>query len=147
MNTDALLAERGATHGDYATHAAITQGLKAVFRANFVGKMYSDQWESVDMICHKLGRIAAGNAEFADHWDDIAGYAKLSADEVRKREDATKPTKFPKEIADNIMRFDTRLWEKIEDFAINYRGDKREWPSMDALREYVRALEEQNARS
>lgn len=88
--TDELLAERGKTHGDYAVHARITQDLKNYFRAQ-KKPLTTDQWETLDMIAHKIGRILAGDPEFADHWDDIAGYAKLSANEVRKRQTATKP--------------------------------------------------------
>jgi hypothetical protein len=34
------------------------------------------------MICHKLGRIAAGDIDYADSWHDIAGYAKLVEDRL-----------------------------------------------------------------
>jgi hypothetical protein len=36
--------------------------------------------ESLEMIAHKIGRILAGNENFHDHWDDIAGYAKLGSE-------------------------------------------------------------------
>lgn len=88
--TDELLAERGKTHGDYAVHAKITQMLKDFYRAwpNWQ-KLTPDQRETMDMEAHKNGRILAGNPEFADHWDDKAGYNKLSADQIRAR--ATTP--------------------------------------------------------
>ena len=34
------------------------------------------------MIAHKLGRIVNGDPNYADSWDDIAGYAKLVSDEL-----------------------------------------------------------------
>jgi hypothetical protein len=34
------------------------------------------------MICHKLGRIGAGDPHYSDSWLDIAGYAKLVADRL-----------------------------------------------------------------
>ena len=34
------------------------------------------------MIAHKIGRILAGNPDFKDHWDDIAGYAVLISQRV-----------------------------------------------------------------
>lgn len=37
----------------------------------------------LEMIAHKVGRILAGNPHFEDHWADIAGYARLSADRNR----------------------------------------------------------------
>jgi DNA-binding Xre family transcriptional regulator len=84
VNIDEILAERNKTHGDYTKHAWITQALKMVIRSeNKI--LTADQAETLDMICHKIGRILAGNPEVADHWDDIAGYAKLTADRIRQR--------------------------------------------------------------
>lgn len=78
-----LLNERGKTHGDFTDHAAITQALKQEMS-------YTDKWrgltyvqkEALEMIQHKVGRILAGDPNFKDHWDDIAGYAKLVADRL-----------------------------------------------------------------
>jgi hypothetical protein len=36
--------------------------------------------EALDMIALKLSRILSGQANFKDHWDDIAGYAKLGSE-------------------------------------------------------------------
>lgn len=88
MDTTQLLAERGKTHGDFSDHAEITQSLKRIFygyycrgsSASVKDKLNSVKQEAIDMIFHKLGRIAAGDPDFKDHWDDIAGYAKLVAD-------------------------------------------------------------------
>jgi hypothetical protein len=41
-----------------------------------------DQWEALEMIVHKIGRIVNGNPNKVDHWVDIAGYAKLVADRL-----------------------------------------------------------------
>ncbi len=35
--------------------------------------------EAIEMILHKISRIAAGNYYVKEHWDDIAGYAQLPA--------------------------------------------------------------------
>lgn len=81
--TQAILIERAKTHGDYGDHARITQGLKRILRAE--RKTLSDpHQEAIEMILHKIGRVIAGNADFNDHWDDIAGYAKLASDACRK---------------------------------------------------------------
>ena len=40
-------------------------------------RLNSAQQESLEMILHKIGRILEGNPNVEDHWDDIAGYAKL----------------------------------------------------------------------
>ena len=89
-STVQLLNERGKTHGDFTLHAAVTQAIKNLYNAPFqVGTdCHSTNWnrlntvqrEALEMIAHKIGRILAGNPNFKDHWDDIAGYAKLVAD-------------------------------------------------------------------
>jgi len=73
---DSLLSEREKTHGGFAEHAATTQELKKVVH-KFSNKFTAGQQESLDMICHKIGRICAGDPNTKDHWDDIAGYAQL----------------------------------------------------------------------
>lgn len=108
--TNALLTERRSTHGEFTDHARIVCRLKAlvyeemvrcgkVDRATAVetsGAPLFVQFaeapaldvvisEALDMICHKLGRIIAGDASFKDHWVDIAGYATLVADRVPDR--------------------------------------------------------------
>lgn len=79
--TTELLAERGKTHGDFGDHALITQTLKRVMNSqpSWVELAYTQQ-EALEMIAHKIGRILAGNPNFRDHWDDIAGYARLVAE-------------------------------------------------------------------
>lgn len=83
--TAALVAERHKTHGDWRDNATCAQDLKAVIRARLAVReaqgqapLSPTQLESLEMICHKIGRIVAGDASFADHWDDIAGYAKIA---------------------------------------------------------------------
>ena len=85
MDTQELLNERGKTHGDYTEHARITQNLKIMMR-NFKGwgRLNLAMCESLDMQAHKIGRILAGDPDFRDHWDDIAGYAKLVANRCSK---------------------------------------------------------------
>lgn len=78
QNTDQLIAERGRTHGDYAEHAEATQALKYVMQAHpGWARLNAMQRETLDMIAHKIGRALAGDPNFKDHWDDIAGYARL----------------------------------------------------------------------
>jgi hypothetical protein len=79
--TTELLAERGKTHGDFTDHAMITQNLKdAMHNVQGWAKLSHVQCEALEMIQHKIGRILSGNPNFRDHWDDIAGYARLVAD-------------------------------------------------------------------
>lgn len=80
---DAILTERGTTHGEYTDHAKCTQ---AILRAMMAEKNWSTLpdivKESVHMVAHKLGRIATGDPMVPDHWDDIAGYARLVSQRI-----------------------------------------------------------------
>ena len=80
-----ILAERRNQHGDFSVHAVLTQRLKAVAWSDVGGysSLTDVQREAVDMILHKIGRILAGNPNHRDHWDDIAGYAKLVSDRIK----------------------------------------------------------------
>lgn len=77
--TQQLLNERSKTHGKFADNADISQRLKFILRRS---SMSNVQLEAIDMICCKLARICSGHADFKDHWDDIAGYAKLASDSL-----------------------------------------------------------------
>lgn len=83
MNTEEILAERGARYGVFADQAAIAQELKDVIRAtkNFPF-LAPDQREALEMVAHKVGRILNGDPNYADSWDDIAGYTKLVANRL-----------------------------------------------------------------
>lgn len=85
--TQALLAERAKTHGSYRVHAEVTQALKGVIEAapdRKFQELSAQHREALHMITHKIGRIMAGNPDYNDHWDDIAGYAKLASEACRK---------------------------------------------------------------
>jgi hypothetical protein len=86
-----LLAARGRTHGDFTDHAQATQTLKYAMQgfrradgSRSWDRLTPAQRESLDMIAHKIGRILAGDPDFRDHWDDIAGYARLVAERCSK---------------------------------------------------------------
>lgn len=75
-----ILSERGGTHGDFSTNTRIMQVIKREMRCEPKWDVLKDhQAEALDMIAHKIGRILAGDPNFKDHWDDIAGYAVLVA--------------------------------------------------------------------
>lgn len=76
--TGALIAERRGTHGEWAQQSATEQQLKDVLHSSPAWPdMTVQQRAAAEMICVKLSRIACGNPGFADHWQDIAGYARL----------------------------------------------------------------------
>jgi hypothetical protein len=75
---DKLLVEREKTHGPYKVKAKIIQDLKCAMELTEGWDNLNDmQRESLHMIAHKIGRILSGDPNVADHWDDVAGYARL----------------------------------------------------------------------
>lgn len=81
---DAILQERGSRYGKFKDHANVTQQLKQVmfgFKPEL--QLAPDQREALEMIAHKIGRIINGDPDYADSWDDIAGYAKLVGDRLK----------------------------------------------------------------
>ena len=79
------LANRGTRYGSFDEHARITQNLKAVMKDSpnwQAGSLSASQMESLEMIQHKIGRILNGDANYADSWHDIAGYAMLVESEL-----------------------------------------------------------------
>lgn len=82
MTIQKTLKERQKTHGNFQTHAAISQELKAVLWKHDFQALAPDQCEALEMICHKMARILNGNPDTHDHWHDIAGYATLVADRL-----------------------------------------------------------------
>ncbi len=81
-STTALLTERGSTHGPWPEQAELAIAIKRTFAS---GKNWRElephQEEALHMIASKISRILSGIPDFYDHWDDIAGYAKLGRGE------------------------------------------------------------------
>lgn len=82
-----ILKERGKTHGVFDHNAILSQRLKhciytAIHDSDHgpLPRLSEVQCEALDMICLKISRIATGDPNFRDHWNDIAGYARLAAD-------------------------------------------------------------------
>ena len=89
-NIDKILAERDSRYGSFDSHAEISQQLKLVIRCALEKRqkiLEDDQYEALDMICHKIGRIINGDPDYSDSWIDIAGYAKLVADRLESEKD------------------------------------------------------------
>jgi hypothetical protein len=80
---DDILAERNATHGNFAANAQLSQELKRLLCK--CTALTDVQREALEAIAVKLSRILSGDPNHADHWDDIAGYATLVANEIRKK--------------------------------------------------------------
>lgn len=78
-----ILKERAKSHGEYTDHARVTQELKCILHKEKNWRGLTDtQKETLEIIAHKIARILVGNPNHKDHWDDIAGYAVLTADRI-----------------------------------------------------------------
>jgi hypothetical protein len=86
-NVDAVLNERGSRYGKFIDVSMATVAIQeAVYdnmQADKLSSVAPDQSVAIDMICHKLARIAVGDADYVDNWVDIAGYATLVADRLQ----------------------------------------------------------------
>lgn len=73
-----LLNERGSRYGAFSDNAYTAQQLKKILRRgrNWYA-LKPHQAEALEMIMHKAARIINGDADYADSWRDIQGYAKL----------------------------------------------------------------------
>lgn len=80
-----LLGERQKSHGTYSEVSSICQAIKRTMR-NTSGwdHLANEQAEALEMIAMKIARILSGNANFADHWEDIEGYARLVSNELER---------------------------------------------------------------
>lgn len=78
-----VLEERGKNYGNFTTQAVISCDIKiALFAKNLIMEPY--QREALEMIAHKLSRIVNGDPNYIDSWVDIAGYATLVVDRLKK---------------------------------------------------------------
>ena len=85
VSVDKTLDARAEMYGKFKDGAALMQSIKRELSAHAAkhNKTFADdQWEALEMIVHKIGRIVNGDPDVTDHWVDIAGYATLIADRL-----------------------------------------------------------------
>jgi hypothetical protein len=76
--TDALVAARHETHGEFRQTARCAQQLRSLIHSEPGWASLSPvQREALDSIAVKIARILCGDPNFPDHWADIGGYAAL----------------------------------------------------------------------
>lgn len=96
METKQLLKERSSVHGAAPQQFRVAQVIKTLFRDYVTEEKFNNiesymiATEALDMIAVKLSRIMVGKSDYQDHWDDIAGYAKIYS----KYLDSTTPKEF-----------------------------------------------------
>ena len=82
-NVNKTLNERGGRYGNYLEQTAISNKIKEAMQENHdYWGMETDQKDALEMIAVKMSRIVNGDADYADSWVDIAGYATLVADRL-----------------------------------------------------------------
>lgn len=82
-----ILEERGSRYGRFPEHADISQGIKGIISAGpSWHRMNNSQREALEMVAHKIGRIANGDPDYLDSWVDIIGYVQLVIDELERRD-------------------------------------------------------------
>ena len=85
QDISAILAERGSRYGRFDAHALVTQRLKqALTSGTNWDFLEPDAKEALEMIVHKIGRVLNGDPDYDDSWKDIAGYAQLIVDRIRR---------------------------------------------------------------
>jgi hypothetical protein len=85
-DVDAILDKRAERYGSFYDLASLAQGLKNVMMTHLQKHnktLVVDQQEALEFILSKIARITNGDADYADSWLDIAGYAKLVADRLQ----------------------------------------------------------------
>lgn len=85
-----ILRERGATYGNYLEESTLAYGLQELIekldgeeRAGIADAL-PDQRLALRMIAVKIARLANGDINHIDGWDDIAGYALLVANRLKE---------------------------------------------------------------
>lgn len=78
MDAQHLTQTRRATHGDWKEQSRMADDFLNLLENSRNWKtMAPYQRIALLMILTKVSRIATGNADEDDHWDDIGGYARL----------------------------------------------------------------------
>lgn len=119
MNIEETLKERGSRYGEFETHALVTQNIKcALLSGPSHYKLQPYMLESLEMIAHKMGRIVNGDPFYQDSWVDIAGYAQLVVDQLKKEETENREleslfSSAPKESSDGYPVYGYEDWNNV----------------------------------
>lgn len=85
--TQELLANRGAIYGDVRDNMNCTTELSKVFFKYVMRNPKFQDWDKydqmgyrgcMDMVFHKLARIATGDPRYQDNYEDVKGYTELA---------------------------------------------------------------------
>lgn len=79
-----ITKQRASVYGSFVHNASVAQAIKTAMRTPHWNNLPMDVREGLDLIALKISRIATGDPEYLDNWDDIGGYAKIVADRIRR---------------------------------------------------------------
>ena len=71
-----VIEDRQHDHGEWETNASISAQIGSLIDT-YGFELNASQEQALRMIGMKIARILSGNADYKDHWLDIAGYAYL----------------------------------------------------------------------
>lgn len=77
-----ILTERGESYGDYVDVSSLAIQLQELIFLISRGRFKPYQRFAIQHICGKISRLANGDVNHLDSWQDIAGYATLVAKEL-----------------------------------------------------------------
>ncbi len=104
MNAEEVVKERTAEYGNFQTLANLSRTLTETTLKHYENthttgtgepaRLPHFMVEALNMINHKIARMANGNAYYEDNWLDIAGYAQLVVNilEQTKNQQPPQPT-------------------------------------------------------
>ena len=87
-SVQSTLDNRGTRYGDFRTQAALSQALSTFWKQHYYQLHPNAQLrpfilESIEMIFHKLARLANGDPLFIDSYRDLVGYSQLVVDALQ----------------------------------------------------------------
>jgi len=88
IQKDKQLLDRRDIYGNYKDISFTSQKMKKVFNDTLSAGLNEYEKEAIDMILHKISRIAHSKKKYIDNWRDIIGYAQLVINEYEKNPDA-----------------------------------------------------------
>lgn len=88
-NIQDTIDTRETSYGLFATNAWISQRIKAAMHDSPNWKrIEEDKTEALEIIASKIGRLLSGDHNHIDSWHDIAGYATLVENRLRKENES-----------------------------------------------------------
>lgn len=88
-----IVQARRATHGEAVyTLRAATEAMRLLTGvAEDQENINPVLLQCLNMICFKIARAMNGNQMHEDHWLDVAGYAEIALEEIKREKNSSQP--------------------------------------------------------